>query len=218
MKLPRSHILAGLPDLSSEARARIHAAYENAVEHLVEGSGEAWQAFVETRKRARAGTATDFDLIQAFQAAQQSDVMTEIKAHVLLFDAIAGEYSGIDLDHRAYVDRLHTLVLVAVRSALPVRRDAGTLVLDTLMTRILSQERRTLPEAPRSSPVHRQRGKPSRFPAELKERALKVRMAGGSNSEAARILYATSRPTAQQVKNISAILKYYRKASSSGNR
>jgi hypothetical protein len=62
----------------------------------------------------------------------------------------------------------------------------------------------------------KRRGRPVEIPDVLKDEALAIRDAGGSNSDAARKLYNTQCPTAQQVKNASTILRVYRKKLAAG--
>jgi hypothetical protein len=56
----------------------------------------------------------------------------------------------------------------------------------------------------------KKRGRPAKFPAEVMEKAVAAKEAGQTNRECAKILYATSYPTAQQVKNVSSIFRHYR--------
>jgi len=67
-------------------------------------------------------------------------------------------------------------------------------------TRVISENR--TPDAAQAS---RKRGRPIMIPDERKQRALGV--TGGKAR--AQILYETKYPTAQQVKNVSAILRHY---------
>ena len=53
------------------------------------------------------------------------------------------------------------------------------------------------------------RGRPP-LPEELKRAAITLRAAGGSNREAACIVYETKRPTAIQVKDVSSVLRQYK--------
>ena len=60
----------------------------------------------------------------------------------------------------------------------------------------------------------RKRGRPVKIPATTKDAALGVLKAGGSYKDAAAKLYDTKYPTSQQVKNVSSILRHYKKTSS----
>jgi hypothetical protein len=64
-------------------------------------------------------------------------------------------------------------------------------------------------QEPRNDHGVKKRGRPTEIPDERKQRALAVR--GGKAR--AQILYATKYPTPQQVKNVSSILKHYRRKS-----
>jgi hypothetical protein len=59
-----------------------------------------------------------------------------------------------------------------------------------------------------AAPKPRKRGRPSKIPDERKQRAL----AAKGNKERAMILYGTTYPTPQQVKNVYSILKNYQKS------
>ena len=59
----------------------------------------------------------------------------------------------------------------------------------------------------------RKRGRPQKIPDELKEQAQALKDSG-SNRDAAVILYGTQYPSPQQVKNVSTILREYRKKKS----
>ena len=63
--------------------------------------------------------------------------------------------------------------------------------------------------SPQQSEGTRKRGRPS-IPSERKEAALNVINKGGTLRDAAVILYATKRPSLQQVKSTSTVLKYYK--------
>jgi hypothetical protein len=60
----------------------------------------------------------------------------------------------------------------------------------------------------------RKRGRPQKISDELKTKAQARKHSGGTNREAAAILYETKRPTPQQVKNVSSILREYGKKES----
>ena len=60
----------------------------------------------------------------------------------------------------------------------------------------------------------KKRGRPQTIPDEKKEAALKKKNDGGTNRDAAKILYATTYPTDQQVKNVTSILENYKKRQS----
>lgn len=66
------------------------------------------------------------------------------------------------------------------------------------------------PDPKQSSKHNKKRGAPIKISNELKERALEIKARGGSNREAAEVLYHTKRPTPQQVKNVPSIFKHYR--------
>lgn len=51
------------------------------------------------------------------------------------------------------------------------------------------------------------RGRPQTIPDDLKDEALKAKDGGGTNRDAAKIIYQTNRPSPQQVKNVSTILR-----------
>jgi hypothetical protein len=57
----------------------------------------------------------------------------------------------------------------------------------------------------------KKRGRPVKFTLEQKEQALQAKNGGKTNKEVARILYG-SHPTPQQVKNVPAILKHYKRS------
>jgi hypothetical protein len=59
----------------------------------------------------------------------------------------------------------------------------------------------------------RPRGRPQVIPDERKAVALKAKGNGATNKAVASILYEIARPTRQQSKNVTAILKHYRKHS-----
>jgi hypothetical protein len=65
----------------------------------------------------------------------------------------------------------------------------------------------SVPEGNVTSRPQRQRGRPTEIPDERKQRAL----AAQGGKARAQILYATKYPTPQQVKNVSSILKHYRR-------
>jgi hypothetical protein len=58
-------------------------------------------------------------------------------------------------------------------------------------------------------PHKRPRGRPSKIPPERKAKALEVRIRGGNNRQAAKILYDTEEPTKHQRDSVSAILGWY---------
>jgi hypothetical protein len=63
-----------------------------------------------------------------------------------------------------------------------------------------------------SPEVIRKRGRPAISP-ETKRKALEAKQSpGGTNKDAAKILYGTEYPTLRQVKNVPAILRYYQKS------
>lgn len=64
-------------------------------------------------------------------------------------------------------------------------------------------------DTPRPQPGTRRRGRPQTLPDEKKAAALEAKNAGGSNRDAAAILYATKHPSPQQVKNVSTLLRIY---------
>ena len=61
-------------------------------------------------------------------------------------------------------------------------------------------------------PKPKKRGAPVILPPERKEAAIELKTSGGSNSEAAALIYNTKFPTPQQTKNVPAILRQYKKA------
>jgi hypothetical protein len=73
--------------------------------------------------------------------------------------------------------------------------------------------------APRSP---RGRGRPVEIKDELKRKALELKLGGGTNREAAQVIYNTRHPSAQQVKNVPSILRHYeqrsKKAEQAANR
>ena len=95
MTLPRSLILSRLPDLSTDAGARIQTAYERAVTLLLEGVGTAWKEFVTRDDRVAFRTVTVSDRMIALELAQQIELSALIEASVHLFEAIAAEYFNI---------------------------------------------------------------------------------------------------------------------------
>ncbi len=62
-------------------------------------------------------------------------------------------------------------------------------------------------------PVLRKRGRPA-IPLETKRKAWDAKQRpGGTNKDAAKILYGTQHPTGRQIRNVPAILRYYQKRS-----
>jgi hypothetical protein len=61
--------------------------------------------------------------------------------------------------------------------------------------------------------VRRKRGRPQTITDEKKSAAAKLKAAGGTNREAAVVLYDTKFPTAQQKKNVPAILRHHQEKS-----
>jgi hypothetical protein len=55
--------------------------------------------------------------------------------------------------------------------------------------------------------LKRARGRPAKIAAELKEQARKVKANGGTNRDAAAMLYGVKYPTPQQVKNVCSLLR-----------
>src|ERR1051326_5455381 len=106
MPLPKSPALSTLPDLRSDARLTVHVAYERAIDVLIRGFMAALPELAETEERVGRGEAPSFELIAAFQAAQHRQTKAKIEASLVLFDAIANEYSGIDTDRQVCLDRL----------------------------------------------------------------------------------------------------------------
>jgi hypothetical protein len=216
MKIPPSPILSGLPDLKADAIARIQDAYRRAVGLLLEGTEAGWRKFIELEDRTRIGTANDLERIETLESAHEIELSAQIDAYLHLFDAIAAEYSGIDIDRNVRIDWLHKVVLRAVRTTLP-SRNTDEIIFGILLARLAYSERRIWPEIAEAPERRRRRGRPTKFPDELKERALEIRRAGGTNSECARVLYGTKRPTEQQVKNVPKILNYYQERRSPPN-
>lgn len=70
-----------------------------------------------------------------------------------------------------------------------------------------------LPESIKSDaipqPERKKRGRPSKFPDELKAEALAAKQAHASNRECAKILYKKPYPSSQEVRNVPAILRYH---------
>ncbi|MBZ5583374.1 MAG: hypothetical protein LAQ30_14425 [Acidobacteriia bacterium] len=66
------------------------------------------------------------------------------------------------------------------------------------------------PTRTEGGPVVR-RGRPEKIPKASKQKALEVKNDGGTNRDAARALYNTSYPTHQQVKNVSSMLRNYKR-------
>jgi len=212
MGLPRSPILSNLPGLNAEAKDRIHAEYERAIELWLVGTGAAWQEFCETEKRARVGAATLIDRHNALQSAQHAELRATVAAHRLLFDAIVLEYSSIVGERHGYGEPPYVLEFLAVRASLPCQ-DTNRAVHELILARAtLGIE----PIRPIAAPKRTKRGRPA-LPEHLKRQALEKKSARGTNSECAKILYQTSRPTAQQVKNVTGILKHYRKTALGGS-
>lgn len=73
---------------------------------------------------------------------------------------------------------------------------------------LAGEQRTDLAESPT---VGRKRGRPQSLPNEQKAKAQAVKDSGGSNRDAAAVLYRTRRPSDQQVKNIPSILRHHRK-------
>ena len=59
----------------------------------------------------------------------------------------------------------------------------------------------------------KKRGRPQYIPNERKIAAAKVKASGGSNKDAAAVIYQTHYPTDQQKKNVPAILRHHRETS-----
>jgi len=62
---------------------------------------------------------------------------------------------------------------------------------------------------PVPQPGHRKRGRPQTIPDEMKTAAAELKAAGGTNKEAAALLYNTQYPTDQQRRNVPGILRHY---------
>ena len=62
---------------------------------------------------------------------------------------------------------------------------------------------------PTAQPNHKKRGRPQTLSNERKTEAAKLKASGGTNKQVAAVIYGTKYPTAQQVKNVTAILKYH---------
>ena len=69
--------------------------------------------------------------------------------------------------------------------------------------------RRTETGPPRAN--RRRRGRPITIPNERKRAALECKAKGGSNRDAAVLLYDKKYPTPQEVKNVPSILRHYEK-------
>jgi hypothetical protein len=67
-----------------------------------------------------------------------------------------------------------------------------------------------------SGTAPKRRGRPQTIPNSTKAEALKIKMQGGTNRDAAKKLYDTKYPTTQQVKNVCSILRYYTKGRPAG--
>jgi hypothetical protein len=214
MTLPRSLILSRLPDLSTDAGARIQTAYERALTLFLEGIETAWKEFVTRCGPVASRTVTASERMIALELAQQIELRALIEASVYLFEAIAAEYFNIHRERDAYNDRLYDTVLPVVRKTFP-SLDADRFVFEVLLARFFTGDRYARPESARSPAARRRRGRPRTISDDLKIQALEKRRAGGTNLESARILYQTNRPTAQQVRNVPSILKNFEKRLSS---
>jgi hypothetical protein len=69
------------------------------------------------------------------------------------------------------------------------------------------------PNATPESGERRQRGRPLEIADDKKVAAAKLKAAGGTNKDAAALLYDTKYPTVQQKKNVSSILRYHKQKS-----
>jgi|SRR5579862_2781567 len=200
--------ISDLPDLKPAAQVRIRRAHEQASELLLEGIDVAWREFAKAEERARTGRSTASERINALQSAQQADKRARVAANLFMFDTIAAEYSAIDTEHQAYVDRLHMVVLPAVRASMPTH-DPDKAVFEAVQARATYDTTRPWPEAYKPMPGRRKLGRPYKLTEGVKRQALERKRSGGTNSECARILYHTKFPTNQQVKNVPAILKHF---------
>jgi hypothetical protein len=91
----------------------------------------------------------------------------------------------------------------------PITKSLGKYLLARLKTRALQ-----FPGSPVSAPQQQPRRGPGRpgIPDAVKNKALAAKIApGGTNKEAAKILYDTTRPNERQVRNTSTILREYQK-------
>jgi hypothetical protein len=69
------------------------------------------------------------------------------------------------------------------------------------------------PKLAQVPPAKRKRGRRPTISDENKERAAKIKASGGTNKDAAAVLYGTRYPSLQQTKNVSSILRHHKKKS-----
>src|ERR1035441_3929867 len=204
--------ISDLPDLKPAAQARIRTAHEHAAQLLVQETDAAWQKFHKLEENTGSGSVTVVDRLDALHSAHQNATRARVKALLRIFDAIATEYSIVDSDEQSFLDRIHVVIIPAATGSIPLQNAESTVSTAILaraahLGRLVSQPDR--PTSERRGP-----GRPAKFPEERKRQALEYKLAGGTNSQCAKLLYQTKRPSAQQVRNIPSILRNYRKTSS----
>jgi hypothetical protein len=207
--------IANLPDLKPAARARIHTVHEHAAQLLVQDIGAAWQSFYKLDERPGSRTVAVIDRLNALHSAHHNAVTAGVKALLQIFDAIAAEYYVVDTDEQEFLDRIHSVIIPAVCDSILLPNPEST-VSTAILARAAHWER-FVSQPDRPARERRRPGRPAKFPEERKQQALDLKLNGGTNSECAKLLYQTKHPTAQQVRNIPAILKNYRKRSGLGH-